>query len=200
MYWARAVGRLARKLGSDLLGGLVYAKEEIEDWDEDGYGGGSGYEATTAKVFDPETDLMPGAISGENALTRLRGALDGIDPTVDWSRVVADVVLAKYDTATVKDLKPKEFQDFCRRLSNTVQWIFENSDSGGDFPPVDAETIQKGFAYAFSGNAVEVTYLAIEDAEIEEPTEKTPLDAEAAAKVDEALQKEDDVPFGEEKK
>lgn len=34
MLWARCVGRLARRLGSDLLGGMVYSSEEVADWEE----------------------------------------------------------------------------------------------------------------------------------------------------------------------
>ena len=83
MLWARAVGRLARRLGSDLLGGLVYAKEEVEDWEEGDYGGSSAY-APEAKEFDPETDLAPTA---PNSRAQIAAELDRFDPTVDWGSV-----------------------------------------------------------------------------------------------------------------
>lgn len=36
MLWARAVGRLARRLGSDLIGAAMpYSSEEVQDWDDE---------------------------------------------------------------------------------------------------------------------------------------------------------------------
>ena len=45
MLWARCVGRLARRLGSDLLAGMVYTAEELHDLE--GFNG-EGYDSTAA--------------------------------------------------------------------------------------------------------------------------------------------------------
>ena len=190
MLWARAVGRLARRLGSDLLGGLVYAKEEMEDWDESGYGGGgAGYEATTAappKPFDPETDLAEGAIHGEDAPRLLAEALNRFDPTVDWGETLGGVTLQMYDVASRRDLEGKELQDYWRRLSNAV-WFIDQAAEGKDFPPVPAEQLVAGLAYGFSGTKPEIIYKTVPP-----PNDLlTPEQQEATRTA-----ASDDVPFG----
>ena len=142
-------------------------------------------EPAAPKVFDPEIDLLPGAISGSDAPRRLYDALNGFDPTVDWSVVVNEAALESYGAADLKKLKPEEYADFWRRLSNAVQWITERVPAG-DLPPIDGEVIVKGFAYAFGGFVVELTY--------KEPVEKpagAPLSEEQADGVIEALEAED---------
>jgi len=191
MLWARCVGRLARRLGSDLLGGLVYSKEEMEDWDEGGYGGAPGYEATTQKQFDPETDLLEGAIPGSaEAPKQIATGLNELEPTVEWNDVLDQVVKEKYEeSAGWKALADEMRPDFWRRLSNAEHWIREAAGTG-DFPPVEAEKIVAGFAFAFSGAVIEVVYKEIEPA---------PLSPEQVAAAEAAIARGDDVPFGDEK-
>lgn len=194
MLWARAVGRLARRLGSDLLGGLVYAKEEMEDWDDGGYGGDAGFEATTAKPFDPEKDLAPGAIHGEDAPKQIGGELERFDPTVEWKDVTAQLVLEQYGKER-KALTEEEWKDFFRRMANSVWFIGKGFT--GDFPPLTKQQLVDGFAYGFSGAPVEIVYK-----EAEKPPEKADksdaaLSPEQQEKAKEALKKDDDPGFGE---
>ena len=144
-------------------------------------------EPAAPKVFDPETDLLPGAISGSDVPKRLYDALNGFDPTVDWSAVVSAAALDSYGSADLKKLKPEDYADFWRRLSNAVQWITERAPAG-DFPPVPALTIVAGFAYAFSGFAVELTFKE----PVERPEGGAPLSAGQAAEIDEVLEAGDD--------
>lgn len=148
-------------------------------------------EPAAAKRFDPETDLLPGAISGSDAPQRLRAALDGFDPTVDWSVVVNDVSVDHYGSSELKKLKPEEYADFWRRLSNAVQWITDRAPAG-DFPPVEGEIIKKGFAYGFGGIELELTYKEA----VEKPEGGAPLSTEQAAEIDEVLEADaDDIEF-----
>lgn len=142
-------------------------------------------EPAAPKKFDPETDLLPGAISGSDAPQRLYDALNGFDPTVDWSAVVNEAALDSYGSDDLKKLKPEDYADFWRRLSNTVQWITVRVPAG-DLPPIEGEVIVNGFAYGFSGFVVELTYKEA----VEKPT-GAPLSAEQAEEVVEALEAED---------
>lgn len=141
------------------------------------------------KPFDPEKDLIPGALSGPEARALLWAALDSFDPTVDWSKVTADVSSFLYDS-TVQLLEPEQYADFLRRLSNAVKTIQDNTPAG-DFPPVSADDIVKGFAYAFGGVKLTLEY-------VEVPTPEAVLSEEQVKVIDESLAK-DDVPFGYEK-
>lgn len=141
--------------------------------------------AEPPKAFDPETDLMAGAISGNDAPERLAAALNGFDPTVDWQETIASVVQKVYGKKSRRDLKGDELGDFWRRLSNTVKWIDDHAKAG-DFPPIDESILLAGLNYAFGkGSIAKATYLSAE------PAVLTP---DEAAQADAA---KDDVPFGE---
>lgn len=152
-------------------------------------------EPSAPRPFNPETDLLPGAIVGEDANRRLFEALNGFDPTVDWQFVLANLVEDRYDKPSAKELAGKDYADFLRRLSNTVQWLTEHTPAG-DFPPVPAETLTEAFAFAFGGIVLEMTYKEPPEPEetVNEPSDAA-LTPEQQAKVDEALGK-DDIEFG----
>lgn len=120
-------------------------------------------EAQPAREFDVELDLMEGAIHGKDAPKQLVAALKQIEPTVDWAAVIESAIVGKYGKPSRAELTPDETQDFWRRLSNAVRWI-ERSSNGmqGDFPPVPEELIVAGFAYAFTGTAVEIIYETVD--------------------------------------
>lgn len=177
MLWARAVGRLARRLGSDLLGGLVYSKEEMEDWDDGGYGG-SGFDATTTRQFDPETDLAPGVTPKDAAKTLVE-----IDPNVEWSQVLDQI------DSNWRSLSDRGRTDFYRRLANAATKMGELVPAGS-LPPISDEQIVSSIAYAFSGAAVDVVRKE------PKPSDAT-LSEEQVAQIDAAMaDSADDVPFG----
>ena len=184
MMWARAVGRLARRLGSDLLGGLVYAKEEMEDWDDGGYGGAYGFEASTQREFDWDKDLMPHAIAPKDAAK----ALAEMEPTVEWPALL--------DQATEgwRDLSGNAKDDFWRRLANTAT-LMSNAAPAGTLPP-DTDQIKAAFAQAFSGIDVDVVY---KETPPPEPVEQSDaaLSPEQQKQAKEAAARDDDPVFGE---
>lgn len=193
MLWARAVGRLARRLGSDLMAGLVYSAEEMRDLEEGSYGVGTGYDATTAKPFDPGEDLLPGALQGDGFLVKLGDAFHALDPRVDW-RGVIDQLEPNPDARG---------EVFWRRISNAVAKIGHDPN---ELPPPTDESILDAFAWAFDGLVIELHRPEVEAAQAEldeeaataavdesESAEDSPLSDEA---VEEALKAEvDDVDF-----
>lgn len=139
---------------------------------------------TAAPEFDPDRDLLEGAIHGPDALKLLGEALNSFDPTMDWHAVLDAVAQSKYGKPTWRELEGEPYADFLRRLSNAVQWI-TNHTPAGDFPPADAETIGAGFVFAFAPIVFEAFYKEVEDAPL------TPEQVEQA----EAAMREDDTPF-----
>ena len=138
----------------------------------------AGYEATPAeemtfleetktKAFDPDHDLIPGAISGKDAPRIIAGALQELDPTVDWEAVIHQVVREKYGTTSGdwRELSPSLLADFWRRLSNATFTMQEVSPPGS-MPPVSAKEVMEAFAFAFQGIAVDVPY---KETEVEFP-------------------------------
>lgn len=149
MLWARCVGRLARRLGSDLLGGNVYAAEEVRDWDTDDAGG---YDTTPPRpgsggYFNPGRDLLPDAITGHDAARRIGEAFQAIDPTIDW-RATVDALVVQAFKVERKDLGGQTVE-FWTRLSNAIARIFQDYEPG-TLPPPDDTLLQEAFGWAFA--------------------------------------------------
>lgn len=151
MLWARCVGRLARRLGSDLLGGMVYASEEVQDWEEDsggGYGSGGGYEATT---LDPGRQLLPGAIAvkTQDDAVAIRKAQHELDPTQNWDQIEEACATHIFGKGR-NEMNKVQTGEFWKRLANAVVKV-NDLGGGGDFPPPTLEQIAEGYAWAFNG-------------------------------------------------
>lgn len=140
----------------------------------------------TVKEFDPETDLVPGAITGKDAPKEIAGALNGLDSTVAWPEVITSISNARYKKVWT-DLDGADARDFWRRLSNATFWM-QQVAAPGEFPPIDADEIQAQIARAFSGLMVEIHYREREGE----------LTAEQQKRIDEALLggDGDDIPLG----
>lgn len=137
MLWARAVSRMARRFGSDMLGGLVYSKEELEDAGDGGYGGGgSGYEATTAREFDPGRDVLPNAPKGTTKAIaeQLHALQQALASDLDWRALLEEAALAGLGP---KDgwTKGKEANEFLRRWGNTITKLVELADESPAYHP-----------------------------------------------------------------
>lgn len=154
MLWARCVGRLARRLGSDLLSGMVYTTEEMRDlegWDSDGY------EATTAPPklvwgeFNPGEILHPDTPKGWRAIMEW---LDFTEASVDWAFVLSGILQAKFGVASVKDLGEQN-QVAGRRAANLAGYLREHVMEGKDFPPPSDDEIVEAIQWAFDGMTLE---------------------------------------------
>jgi len=152
MYWARAVGRMGRRFGSDLLGGLVYTKEELEDVDdyEGGYGGdGAGYETTTKREIDPGKDLMTGAVaaSTKEAVDELNAKMHAVNNHVDWPALIGLCVKAQFEVENRSELTEGLRNEWWLRLRNAVAKL-ETFEFDGETAasPVEVKT---AFVWAF---------------------------------------------------
>ena len=126
MLWARAVSRMARRFGSDMLGGLVYSKEELEDSAEGGYGGGGGYEAST---FDPGKQLLPGAPRGDSkeVAEKLWQSQRLIAPDLDWSLVLEQLTLEAMGPKA--EWGPDGGKEFMARWANAITRLRELAEA-----------------------------------------------------------------------
>lgn len=105
--------------------------------------------------FDVAKDLLPGAITGDRYNARIAEALQGIDPSVDWTDVMAQAVQGVWSSkGNWRELDQAERLVFWTRLANTVEWIIQTS-KGSDL--VSPEVIVAGFAWGFEGVLVELT-------------------------------------------
>lgn len=151
MLWARCVGRLARRLGGDLLGGMHYAAEEVRDFDGEGGYGGSGYD-TAAREVDPAKELLPGAIDVKDAATAeaVRDAVGRITRRTDTA---AETEAGEHvEGAPQDEWKAAAWGRHWKRLANFV--VRAQDIAGGDFPPPTNEQVAEAWAWAFNGHDI----------------------------------------------
>ncbi len=116
----------------------------------------------TPVVFDPETELLPGAIKGRDAGKKVREALERMAPGVDWDETLQLLSVAVYG----QDKPPApERTDFLRRFSNAAAKLSESLT--GDFPPPTTADIAEAFAFAFSGHVLDVIEHADHDPNVD---------------------------------
>jgi hypothetical protein len=168
MLWARAVGRLARRLGSDLLGGMVYSSEELRDLDgepEGDYAASTAPPAVTWETLAPGAQLHPDAPKGWKEIDE---SLRYVHAGLEWKDVVAAIFLEAYGVAAVADLGEKT-QEAGRRLANMAGYLREVVQEGKEFPPPSDDEVVRAIAWAFDGAVVELPEPAVVE---EEPVEE----------------------------
>ena len=194
MLWARAVSRMARRFGSDMLGGLVYSKEELDDLDDSdrGYGGGgTGYAASS---FDPGKQLAADAHRGESGAVAiaLREDQQRIAANLDWSAMLEEAAVVAVGPR--QDWGDAGGTQFMLRWANTIAYLLKLcNDEGGEHwhpelglqnaPEADALII-KAFEWGFGHTFTELPRIedAVIDAEAVEVTDEpevTPDPAES---------------------
>lgn len=197
MMWARAVGRMARRFGSDLLGGLVYTKEELEDIDEHegGYGVGDGFDASTDAPVDPGKHLLLNAVQGadQEAVKELDGKMKTLNDHVDWRALIASCVQAQFNVKTRSELSESGHTEWWLRLRNAVaklEEIAQDFDGEAAASPVQVE---EAFIWAFPKFGGEIPMLEAIAGETpkekEEVPEEVPEDDEPAVLTDEDVAK-----------
>lgn len=204
MMWARAVGRMARRFGSDLLGGLVYAKEELEDFDDDGgYGTvGAGYEATTAREIDPGKELMPGAVGGSDgaAVAALDAQMKSLNNLVDWRALVGLCVSAQFNVKARNELNQQQQGEWWLRLRNAVKKLEETATEFDGLAAASPEEVKFAFTWAFPKFTGDIPMLehppeATAEENDGEPAPLPDLTEEQVAKLEEEIEQ---TTFGDE--
>lgn len=196
MLWARCVGRLARRLGSDLLAGMVYAAEELRDLE--GFDG-SGYAEGTAiqPVAVAWEDLDPGAVMHPDApkgWKEILDAFEAVDPGRNWRWFVQGILTGKYWVERPQDLGD-DYQDAGRRMANLAGYLQFVVMEGKEFPPPSDEDLVSAVQWAFDGLTIEIIDPP-EEGEVVEPEEShAALSAEETAAMAGAIEVE--VEFGD---
>jgi len=166
MLWARAVGRLARRLGGDLLGGLHYAAEEVRDFDDGdagGYGGGAGYEAA-ARDVQPWKDLLPGAVkvTDVDSCAAVRYGQERLYPRLDWASVEESAGVFAEKGKAQAQWSAAAWGRHWNRLANAVVRA-QDLAGGGDFPPPSEEQIVEAYEWAFDGYVIPAEAFDVDD-------------------------------------
>jgi hypothetical protein len=180
MLWARCVGRLARRIGSDLLqGALGYAAEEVADWEEGSYGTGPGFNATGVPVVATSDGVERRAdapTSRQQMLEQMKGAV-GEGHAILWIQQALQHLTGK---DTFRALDQQTANDAAIRIGNGIAHLCAAWD--GSFPGPTDEDVQKAFAHPdAAGVTLQVPDFTALDAQLEEAAAKRGVGAQDAA-------------------
>lgn len=177
MLWARCVSRLGRRLAPDLLGGMSYSAEEVQDFDDDdggyssmGVDGITADQAVNSVTFRPGVDLLSGAPRSFEDTAKLLNSLDG---QMDWAAWGSEARQAIFNEPEFKNLSEEQRIEFGKRMANAATYLRDTVMEGKDFPLPTHDEIRKAFAWAFEGATL------TGPAEVE-PEEQAELQAMAA--------------------
>lgn len=144
MLWARCVGRLARRLGSDLLNGMVYSSEEMADWEKDDVD-----DSTHKKAGKIETSKgVEARADAPRSWRAIADALNGVDggEAIEWPTWIAQALRAFAGVDKVSELPEGDVaRDTIILVANGVANLVE-AIAGREFPPPSRAEVQAAFA------------------------------------------------------
>lgn len=149
MLFARCVGRLARRLGPDLIGSVVpYASEELEDWDD--FEGGRYQQRQEMPVArkNPDWNLPANWTELTERLTYHLGA----EETPIWMR---QAVQAAHGVDSIQALSQADRRLALQRFSGVLFDLDETEGPELAFHPDHRKIVRKAFARCFEGHALE---------------------------------------------
>lgn len=139
MLWSRVVGRLCRRLGPDLLGGLPpYVAEEVADF--------SGYQVEYDEAGTPsfqKADEKPSPKSWADVF-EWAGAYD---PSLGWPEWVRDASEALYGTRERASLTTEQVAELGAKAAAAIVALRESHDPG-TLPPPDRAAIRSAWKTA----------------------------------------------------
>ena len=107
--------------------------------------------------------------------------LDYADSTLDWTKIVATILGAKYEVEKVNDIPPAQRQVVGRRLANMAAYLTDVVMEGNEFPPPNEAEVVGAIQWAFEGLTLEPPFPEVEHEVIEPTDSDAALDAEQSA-------------------
>lgn len=155
MLWARAVGRLGRRIGSDLLAGMAYTAEEVRDFSDDGDAETYHFDPVVVGQVEPHRVEGP----GETPVPRSWGEMNerlqkayGEAAAQDFWQFARQLTRELYGKSERKELTSDEAQVVGQKLATAVLKLLEIAPS--EFPPPSREQMQEAFASVLESGVV----------------------------------------------
>ncbi len=187
MLWARCVGRLGRRLGSDLLAGMPYTAEEVQDFDNDLDGPvGGGYVSgpiETRKVEGVGDVPVPVTWPEIEQLVRQFGDEEW-EAFLAFIQDTAAILFATRETTTLS----RDERAVLRQKASGAAVALRSAKEPDGMPPVIREDMAKAFASVLDGVTLPGPVWRFGPAETDRPlrteTEAEPVEAESAGEED----------------
>lgn len=147
MLWARCVGRLTRRLGPDLLGGLPpYVAEEVADFS--GYA--VAYDEQGAPTFKEDRQENAGRTETPKTWAEINAWAEPYGPELGWRKWILDAAESLFQTTTWEELSPEQRKTLGQKASGAIIAL-RDAHPPAEFPPPTREEIQKAWASVLEG-------------------------------------------------
>jgi hypothetical protein len=153
MLWARCVGRLTRRLGSDLVAGMVYTAEEVADFDTD-WGSEYGSPQAERPVYRQNAPAVPVPQSWAEVMERLRRF--GSDEEMGWQDWIDTAARRKFGKP-IKEL-PEDVRKATGAFGQLVKRFVVRLDeqhSPDMIPPLSQQDIIEVWAFVLDGEVLD---------------------------------------------
>jgi hypothetical protein len=151
MLWARCVGRLTRRLGSDLVAGMPYTAEEIADFD-DVVVEGEGYETSSGtSVQGPLSERRvetAGQVRTPTTWAEIAGLVQpwGRQAVVEFGTFVADACEILFGERDRRTLPPEQEIVLGQKAAGAAVHFAESAPDPGGIPSYTRETMRAAWA------------------------------------------------------
>lgn len=151
MLWARCIGRLTRRLGPDLTGGLPpYVAEEVADFSD----WGVAYDESGAPSFTTAPAAPNVRRNNEMAPPRTFAAVDAVvshyGPQLGWREWLRDASELLFKTRDATELTVDQKTTLLQKASGACVALRESHEPG-TLPPPDRAAVQKAWAHVLDG-------------------------------------------------
>ena len=150
-----------RALLAAILNGTAASDVFTQDMEDAPARGGSSA-PTPAPEFDPATQLLDGAPRGQKVVQDGMKILVECEPRVEWPKVVAQAIRGHFGVEKAAQIPQDRYPEFAHRYANACAAVRQEFRAD-EMPPIEDAGIQRAFAWAFGGIAVNVTRKAGDD-------------------------------------
>lgn len=146
MLWSRCVGRLTRRLGSDLVAGMPYTAEEVADFDLEN-------EGASYKVHERETiretrrDHEP---TPPKTWAEIAQWADAYGESLGWGEWVRDAAQLLYGTRELGDLPVDEKRKLSIKAASAIYKLRQEVDANR-IPPPTRDEVAASWSHTLDG-------------------------------------------------
>lgn len=178
MLWARAVGRLGRRLGSDLLAGMPYTAEEVQDFEDFDEAPGGGY---VRGPINPRRQEGVGPVATPQTWSEIEATIRayGEDMWEAFLVFAADTTQLLYKTRDPATLTQQQRSVIRQKASGAMVNFAEAKDPDGMPPPV-REDMARAWASVLDGVTLPGPAWRMGPSELDRPTYTEVAAAKAA--------------------
>lgn len=151
MLWSRCVGRLSRRLASDLIAGMPYTAEEVADFDDEN--ADSSYRKFEQGTVRETRQNSAAKVETPRSWAEIFAWAEPYGPELGWAEWVRDCSELLFKTRDRAQLSSDQLTTLGQKASGAVIAL-RDAHEPGQVPPPDRADVQKVWAKVLDGIAL----------------------------------------------